>query len=61
MFVSVLFPAERYQTFLFGVAYYPEHWPESYWEQDARWMKDCGVNVVRLGEFAWYYLEPQEG
>ena len=44
--------ADRYHTFLFGVAYYPEHWPESYWEQDATRMQDCGVNVVRMAEFA---------
>jgi beta-galactosidase len=53
--------AERYNEFLFGVAYYPEHWPESYWERDARMMKEAGVNVVRMGEFAWYLMEPREG
>jgi beta-galactosidase len=52
--------AERYNTFLFGVAYYPEQWPESYWERDARMMRDAGVNVVRMGEFAWYDMEPRE-
>lgn len=25
----------RYNAFLFGVDYYPEHWPETMWEQDA--------------------------
>lgn len=53
--------AERYNSFLFGVAYYPEHWPESYWERDARLMRDAGVNAVRMGEFAWYLMEPKEG
>jgi beta-galactosidase len=53
--------AERYNNFLFGVAYYPEQWPESYWDRDARLMQDAGVNVVRMGEFAWYLMEPQEG
>jgi len=53
--------AERYNTFLFGVAYYPEHWPESYWERDARMMQEAGVNAVRMGEFAWYLMEPKEG
>ena len=51
----------RYRTFLFGLDYYPEHWPESYWEQDAQRMKECGVNAVRVGEFAWSLMEPQEG
>jgi beta-galactosidase len=53
--------AERYPTFLFGVAYYPEHWPESYWEQDAARMQECGVNTVRMAEFAWAVMEPREG
>ena len=50
--------ADRYHTFLFGVAYYPEHWPESYWEQDAQRMQECGVNTVRMAEFAWAVMEP---
>jgi beta-galactosidase len=53
--------ADRYKSFLFGVAYYPEHWPETYWERDAQLMQDAGVNAVRMGEFAWYLLEPREG
>ena len=61
LFISSVYAGERYDTFLFGVDYYPEHWPEHYWEQDAKWMKECGVNTVRMGEFAWYYMEPEEG
>src|SRR5262245_33587208 len=53
--------AHRYKEFLFGVCYYPEHWPESYWEDDARRMSECGVNVVRMGEFGWGLMEPREG
>jgi beta-galactosidase len=51
----------RYQSFRFGVCYYPEQWPESYWEDDARRMQECGVNTVRLGEFGWALMEPREG
>src|SRR2546425_1339241 len=51
----------RYEAFLFGVCYYPEQWPESEWEADARSMKECGVNVVRMGEFGWAMMEPREG
>ena len=51
----------RYKEFLFGVCYYPEQWPESYWEEDARRMKECGVNTVRLGEFGWAIMEPRPG
>ncbi|HKW30763.1 MAG TPA: beta-galactosidase, partial [Verrucomicrobiae bacterium] len=43
----------RYDSFHFGVCYYPEQWPESYWEEDARRMQECGVNTVRMGEFGW--------
>lgn len=51
----------RYDKFVFGVAYYPEHWDESLWEQDARRMRECGVGVIRVGEFAWALMEPEEG
>jgi beta-galactosidase len=47
--------------FYFGVDYYPEHWPEERWCEDARLMRDAGFNVVRLAEFAWARLEPEEG
>jgi beta-galactosidase len=52
---------DRYKSFLFGVAYYPEQWAESLWEQDARRMQECGVQAVRIGEFAWALMEPKEG
>lgn len=55
----------------FGVDYYPEHWvypyggtpeaPESRWERDVELMLEAGVNVVRMGEFAWGLYEPEEG
>ena len=51
----------RYDSFRFGVSYYPEQWPESYWEDDARRMQECGVNTVRMGEFGWALMEPREG
>src|ERR1044071_2972573 len=51
----------RYNKFLFGVDYYPEQWDEEMWEQDARRMREAGVNVVRIGEFAWALMEPEEG
>ena len=55
----------------FGVDYYPEHWvwpyagspeePEARWKQDVALMLEAGVNVVRMGEFAWGLYEPEEG
>jgi len=44
-----------------GVDYYPEHWPEERWPADAKLMKEAGLTVVRLAEFAWSRLEPEEG
>ncbi len=44
-----------------GVDYYPEHWPRKRWSTDARLMRKAGFNVVRLAEFAWVFMEPQEG
>jgi beta-galactosidase len=46
---------------MFGVCYYPEHWPQSQWQQDAQMMADLGLNYVRIGEFAWSRLEPNPG
>ncbi len=45
----------------FGAAYYPEHWPEPDWQRDIAQMQAAGFTVVRLGEFAWSTLEPEEG
>ncbi|WP_393964743.1 beta-galactosidase [Exiguobacterium sp. S22-S28] len=44
-----------------GVDYYPEQTPRELWEEDFRLMKELGVNVVRLAEFAWTMMEPEEG
>ena len=48
-------------TFYYGADYYPEQWPESRWLEDARLMQEAGFNVVRIGEFAWAKMEPNEG
>jgi len=42
-----------------GVAYYPEQWPEERWATDAQLMRQAGIEVVRVGEFAWSRLEPK--
>ena len=44
-----------------GVCYYPEHWDPSLWRNDLRRMKDAGISVIRIAEFAWSILEPEEG
>ncbi len=44
-----------------GVCYYPEHWPEHMWADDAKEMAELGLSLVRIGEFAWSRLEPEPG
>ncbi len=44
-----------------GTCYYPEHWPEAQWGEDARRMTELGLKLVRIGEFAWSRLEPSPG
>ncbi|MCC8066214.1 MAG: beta-galactosidase [Clostridiales bacterium] len=44
-----------------GVCYYPEHWPRKLWAQDLDRMKDAGISVIRIAEFAWNKVEPREG
>jgi len=44
-----------------GAAYYPEHWPEDRWPEDVRLMREAGLTVARMAEFAWSTLEPAEG
>ncbi|WP_219836135.1 beta-galactosidase [Paenibacillus sp. R14(2021)] len=44
-----------------GVCYYPEHWPEELWEDDFRRMREMNISVIRMAEFAWAMLEPEEG
>ena len=44
-----------------GVCYYPEHWPEDVWADDARRMAELGLTWVRIGEFAWARLEKSPG
>ena len=44
-----------------GVAYYPEHGDRSLWRNDLERMLEAGISVVRIAEFAWNIIEPEEG
>ena len=44
-----------------GVAYYPEDWDEQVMAEDISMMIKAGINVARMGEFAWSKMEKQEG
>jgi beta-galactosidase len=48
-------------SLLWGVDYYPEQWPPDLIEPDARKMRKFGVTAVRMMEFAWALIEPEEG
>ena len=41
--------------------YYPEHWDKNLWKDDIQRMKQAGISVVRVGEFSWNKIEPEEG
>ena len=45
----------------FGTSWYPEQWQETEWSKDLALMRDAGMNVVRIVDFAWSSLEPEEG
>jgi beta-galactosidase len=49
------------ETIRFGVDYYPEHWPKERWGADAVLMREAGIEVVRMAEFAWAKMEPEPG
>jgi len=46
---------------LLGAAWYPEQWPESRWDADLQLMEKAHLHVVRVDEFAWSTIEPEEG
>ncbi|MDA3963379.1 MAG: beta-galactosidase [Planctomycetota bacterium] len=44
-----------------GASYYPELIPEAEWVSDLDNMVAAGVTVIRMLDFAWTALEPEEG
>ncbi|XEC97411.1 beta-galactosidase [Paenibacillus tarimensis] len=49
------------ETIRLGVCYYPEHWEETLWEEDYSRMRELGFSIIRVAEFAWAIMEPEEG
>ena len=47
--------------FPFGVTFYPDQWPQETWEENFKHIKKTGFNVVRFGEMAWDWVEPDAG
>ncbi|MBK9925171.1 MAG: beta-galactosidase [Anaerolineales bacterium] len=46
---------------LYGGDYNPDQWTPEIWKEDARLMKEAGVNLVSLGIFSWTKMEPKPG
>ena len=57
--VNSWFPPGQLMTI--GVYYYPEAWPESQWERDIANIKKLGFEYIHMSEFAWAFMEPEEG
>ncbi len=45
---------------IYGACYYPEHWKREEWKHHAQLMREAGFNTIRMGDFAWSLLEPEE-
>ncbi|ANC32956.1 beta-galactosidase [Isoptericola dokdonensis] len=46
---------------LYGGDYNPEQWGPDVWREDARLMREAGVNLVTVGVFSWARYEPRPG
>lgn len=44
-----------------GIAYYPEHENHEQWKIDFGKLADAGIDMIRIAEFAWTVLEPEDG
>jgi beta-galactosidase len=44
-----------------GVYYYPEAWPSDQWARDIANIKKLNMEFVHMGEFAWAFIEPEDG
>ncbi len=53
------FPKQDLMTI--GSYYYPEQWPKENWERDIKKMAELGFDFTHFGEFAWAFIEPEEG
>lgn len=49
-----------FNKLIHGVAYYPELWDDETIDNDIEQMKALEINTVRIGEFAWSTMEPDE-
>lgn len=52
---------KQFDKITLGVCYYPEQWEERLWPEDLKKMSSYGIKVVRIAEFAWNKIEPEDG
>jgi beta-galactosidase len=43
----------KFNTILYGAAYYHEYMPYDRLEKDVQMMQEAGLSVVRVGESTW--------
>lgn len=48
------------QPMQIGISYYPEQRPREAWNLDFEKLVEAGINRIRIGEFAWSTMEPDE-
>ncbi|GAA1778188.1 beta-galactosidase [Agromyces lapidis] len=53
--------AIRLDALAYGGDYNPDQWSEEVWREDARLMREAGVNIVSLPVFSWPQLETAPG
>ncbi len=46
---------------MLGVDYYPEQWDPALMEADLDAIREMGGNTIRIAEFSWHLMEPEEG
>ncbi len=51
----------QWRSLTVGTCYYPEQWDEALWRSDLCRMREAGIRCIRIGEFAWSKVEPEEG
>lgn len=52
--------SSEYAAMKLAVAYYPERRTEQQWQDDFDKMKAIGISAIRIGEFSWSTLEPND-
>ena len=57
----MLMDSKRFTPPYLGSDYYPEDWPVEQLAEDIAKMREAGMNVARIAEFAWSRMEPADG